>query len=278
MGLKSRIRWFLSFSLTFMTQPACSVVGGDALGDGSGEVSEDVQADDVEAHLPKLRYVVSMSAFLSPLNCRLLAPGTVSSGRFPGIPRPLRLSFCVSTSSPGTCSKPTSGNIVRAVRLSETFFIRFPRLIKAADEFVSSAPFANLSRCDPELFAVDGAHRLCWSNPRRNCVGIMLGSVATCNLGNPHNYNTNVEGGYIVRKITITPPEMTLRRFAAFLGTKFRWGVLKAPVDGGNEITFSTRKKGAGGEFPSISLCLLVPTFACFCRWCFWIPRTWEES
>lgn len=96
------------------------------------------------------------------------------------------------------------------------------------------------------MFAVDGAHRICWSSPRRNAVGIMLGSVAACNLVQPHNYSTNVEGGYVVRKITITPTEMSLRRFAAFMGVKFNWPVLKAPVDGGNEITFSTRKKGAG--------------------------------
>lgn len=121
------------------------------------------------------------------------------------------------------------------------------RLVKAADDFVSFGPFANLSRSSPALFSLDGALRLCWGNPRRNAVGIMLGSVATCNLVQPHNYSMNFEGGYIVRKITITPTEMTFRRFAGFLGAKFRWSALKAPVDGGNEITFSTRKKGAGG-------------------------------
>lgn len=87
----------------------------------------------------------------------------------------------------------------------------------------------------------------------------MLGSVTTCNLVNPHNYNTNIEGGYIVHKITITPTEMTLHHFAAFLGTKFHWSVLKVPVDSRNEITFSTCKKGAGGEYPSVSSVCLYP-------------------
>jgi len=123
----------------------------------------------------------------------------------------------------------------------------FARLIEAADEFVSFGPFANHSRADPASFAIDAGHRLCYGNPRRNAVGIMFGSVATCNLVNPHNYSANIEGGYIVRKITITPTEMTYRRFAGFLGAKFRWAALKAPVDGGNEVTFSTCKKGAGG-------------------------------
>ena len=123
----------------------------------------------------------------------------------------------------------------------------FPRLVKAADEFVSFSPFTNLSRSDPALFGVDGNYRLCSGNPCCNSVGIMLGSVATCNLINSHNYSTNLEGGYIVRKIMITLTEMTFCCFTGFLGAKFRWPSLRAPVDGGNKITFSTRKKGAGG-------------------------------
>jgi len=105
----------------------------------------------------------------------------------------------------------------------------------------------------------------------------MLGSVATCNLVQPHNYSTNFEGGYIVCKITITPTEMTFRRFAGFMGAKFRWPALKAPVDGGNEITFSTRKKGAGGVLLAYSLPGL---FLIFARRRFWFApgRTCQES
>ena len=42
----------------FMTQSACSVVRGNALGDSSGEVLKYVEADDAETHLPKLWCVV----------------------------------------------------------------------------------------------------------------------------------------------------------------------------------------------------------------------------
>ncbi|PPQ82821.1 hypothetical protein CVT24_009883 [Panaeolus cyanescens] len=118
------------------------------------------------------------------------------------------------------------------------------KCIVAAENFVRVGPFVNVGAAPASAYALDPRNRVVLKDTGGTALCMMVGGVQNCDLvhGGPPNLQYP---DYVVKRITITPTQISAIIFRQTLRKLFNKPSLKVPFESETEITFSTKKDGA---------------------------------
>ncbi|KAF9031150.1 hypothetical protein BJ165DRAFT_1535481 [Panaeolus papilionaceus] len=122
------------------------------------------------------------------------------------------------------------------------------RSIQSAAAMGAVGPFGQLGVFDPHMCKLDDEGRFRWQDddrqgsPNGHVMGVMIGVVSRCNIVVPMKYTPRGAETQFHKRLVITPAYDSFKAFQYFLHKVAGKQRLKAQIENGSDLIFTTRK------------------------------------